>query len=242
MPERDELRGVLNTGHRRGGYVLRVVGDEHEPRQFATFAPCAIALIGRLPDTLGDRSIVISLRRRRRDEHVERFSERSTGHLELLAQQCARWAHDNEECVSGAEPHIPGALFNRTADNWHALLAIADVAGGEWPERARRAAAHLAGSNGDDQSILAILLADIRTVFVARGIDRAGALPSADLVAALVEMEGHPWADMRGGRPLNKDVLARLLKPIRIVPVQHRVGDRRARGYQPFQFDDAWER
>ena len=32
--DNDELRGILNSGHRQGGHVLRNVGDEHEPRAF----------------------------------------------------------------------------------------------------------------------------------------------------------------------------------------------------------------
>jgi hypothetical protein len=60
----DELRGIINSGHRKGGFVLRTVGDDHEPRAFATYAACAIALIGRLPETVHDRSVVVSLKRR----------------------------------------------------------------------------------------------------------------------------------------------------------------------------------
>ena len=67
----DELRGILNSGHRKGGAVLRVTGDDLEPRQFATFAPCGIALIGTLPPTLADRSIPVELNRRRPNEPVE---------------------------------------------------------------------------------------------------------------------------------------------------------------------------
>jgi hypothetical protein len=70
LRENDELRGILNSGHRKGGAVIRTVGDDHEPRQFSTWAPCAIALIGRLPDTLEDRSIVCALRRRKASDDV----------------------------------------------------------------------------------------------------------------------------------------------------------------------------
>jgi hypothetical protein len=69
LPENEELRGILNSGHRRGGSVIRTIGDDHEPRMFSTFCPCAIALIGKLPGTLADRSVSVELKRRRPDAH-----------------------------------------------------------------------------------------------------------------------------------------------------------------------------
>ncbi|NIU06397.1 MAG: hypothetical protein GWO40_19315 [Gammaproteobacteria bacterium] len=59
---RDEMLGILNRGHRRGGRVIRTVGDDREPRQFSTFAPAALAAIGRLPPTLQGRSIAVLAR------------------------------------------------------------------------------------------------------------------------------------------------------------------------------------
>jgi hypothetical protein len=53
LSENEELRGILNSGHRRGGSVIRTVGEDFEPRAFSTYSACAIALIGKLPATLG---------------------------------------------------------------------------------------------------------------------------------------------------------------------------------------------
>ena len=63
IKDNEELRGVLNSGHRRGGSVLRTVavGDDFEVRSFSTYGACAIALIGQLPGTLADRSVPIAL-------------------------------------------------------------------------------------------------------------------------------------------------------------------------------------
>ena len=90
LPENEELRGILNSGHRRGGFVIRTVGEEFEPRRFATYAPCAVALIGKLPPTLADRSVAIELRRRRSDEQIEPFRFDRTDHLDQLARKVAR--------------------------------------------------------------------------------------------------------------------------------------------------------
>ena len=138
--DNNELIGILNSGHRRGGSVLRTVGDDNEPRTFSTFAPCAFALIGRLPDTLEDRSVTIELRRRTFNEEVRPFRLDRAEHLNALARKAARWAADNTDTLRAADPDV-GELFNRVADNWRPLLAIADAAGGEWPSLARQAAA-----------------------------------------------------------------------------------------------------
>ena len=128
LHEKDELRGILNSGHRQGGAVIRTVGEDFEPRSFSTYSACAIALIGKLPGTLADRSVSIALRRRRPDEPVRPFRLDRTGHLDQLAEKTMRWAADNAERIRAADPDMPDGIFNRTADNWSPLLAIADAA------------------------------------------------------------------------------------------------------------------
>jgi putative DNA primase/helicase len=236
----DELRGVVNSGHRKGGSVLRTVGDDHEPRSFSTYAACAIALIGRLPDTLHDRSVAIDLKRRLPSEQIAPFRPDRAGQLDVLARKAARWAKDNAGRIAEADPEMPKGIFNREADNWRPLLAIAYVAGGNWPKRARDAleAAHAAD---DDESRLAMLLADVRAEFAARKPDQ---LPSASLAAALVEIEGRPWAEYRKGKPLTQNQLARLLKPLGITPelIWLPKEEKPRRGYKLAQFKDAFER
>src|SRR4029077_17848145 len=139
LSDNEELRGMLNSGHRRGGGVLRIVGEDHAPRAFATYGACAIALIGALPDTLHDRAITIDLKRRLASEKVAAFRSDRAEHLDVLARQARRWTADNAEHVAATDPGMPAGIINRAADNWRPLLAIADVAGGAWPQRARAA-------------------------------------------------------------------------------------------------------
>ena len=62
LAKNDELRGILNSGHRRNdAFVIRADGI------YSTWAPAAVAMIGRLPGTLEDRSISVRLKRRRSD-------------------------------------------------------------------------------------------------------------------------------------------------------------------------------
>jgi hypothetical protein len=239
LRENEELRGILNSGHRRGGAVIRTVGDDHEPRAFATFAPCAIALIGKLPATLADRSVPVELRRRRDDEHVEPFRFDRTEHLDVLARKLARWTADNADCISGADPEMPTGVFNRVADNWRPLLAIADSAGADWSARARHALQCVRTGTADDDSSRVMLLADIRVIFTERDADR---LASAELVASLVAIEGRPWAEWKVGKPLTANGLARVLAPFRIAPATIRTNDGTAKGYQWAQFEDVFAR
>jgi hypothetical protein len=234
----DELRGVLNSGHRRGGAVIRVVGDDMEPRQFSTFAPAAIAMIGHLPGTLADRSVSITLKRKRADEPAESFRYDRVQELDRLARMCARWAKDNADRLRDLDPVVPSNLYNRAADNWRPLLAIAEAAGGDWPERARAVAAATVDA---DQAKRVGLLADIREVFDSKDNDR---IKSADLAAALVAMEGHPWAEHgRTGKPLTPNGLARMLAGDNVTPQLIRFGlDEVGRGYEREQFADVFER
>jgi predicted DNA-binding protein (UPF0251 family) len=238
----NDMLAILNSGHREGGGALRLVGDDHEPRWFSTFAPAAFALIGRLPDTQEDRSIAVELRRRTADEPLTRFRLDRTHHLHALARRAARWVADNIDSLRVADPDM-GALFNRVADNWRPLFAVADLAGGNWPRRARDAAA-VAVARDSESSTGEQLLADIQIIFAQKGVDR---VPSGDLAAALAQLEGRPWAEWgRAGKPITANALARQLKKFKtgndtpIASVDIWTGDRNLKGYLLSQFDDAF--
>lgn len=228
------LRGVANSGHTRDEVVLRCEGEGLEVRAFPTWAPKLICGIGELPDTTADRAITIRLRRRKAGEVLERLDRRAAAAMEPLRRKAWRWARDNMEALRSADPEIPGGLDDRARDNWRPLLAIADLAGGEWPRRARRAAPALSESRAEAETPGVLLLGDLRDLFALRGKDR---LESSDIVGALALMEDRPWpAWGRERRPLTRDTLARLLKPYGIRP--RKSGD--FRGYDRLDLEDAW--
>jgi hypothetical protein len=241
LRDKEELRGILNSGHTRdAAYVVRTVGDDNEPCRFSTWAPKAVALIGRLPDTLADRSLVVAMRRRAPGEHIERLRFDRPGGFEELRRRAARWAADHLAALRGADPEMPGELDDRAADNWRPLLAIADLAGREWPESARRAALALSGSGSEPtDSAREQLLADIRESFDERG---PGRLLTEDLLQDLRAREDRPWGEWRGGHPLSAVQLARLLKPFGVRPRLFRTGPKVARGYLLESFSDAFSR
>jgi hypothetical protein len=118
LNDNEELRGIINSGHRQGGVVLRVEGDQHEARAFATFAPCAIAAIGSLPGTIMDRSVVIDLARRKPNETITAFRLDRTAVLDDIARRIVRWAEDNADAIGARDPEMPPGLYNRAADNF----------------------------------------------------------------------------------------------------------------------------
>jgi hypothetical protein len=236
LGENEELRGVLNAGHRRGGQIIRTVGDDHEPRQFSTFTPAAIAMIGRLPDTLEDRSVSIALRRRRPTEKVQQFRSDRVQDLKQLSRKIARWCDDNRQNLAASDPNT-GALANRAADNWRPLLSVADLAGGRWPEHAR-AVAQAAETAKQDQSKRTMVLGDIRDIFAARSeTDR---LRSAEMAEVLGAMENRPWSEWRNGKPITPAALARLLAPFGITPGTKRDGESTFKGYLLSDFTEAF--
>ncbi|MGH9353223.1 MAG: DUF3631 domain-containing protein, partial [Terriglobia bacterium] len=236
LRDSDELRGVLNSGHRRrSAVVIRTVGDDFEPRQFCTWAPKAIALIGKLPPTLADRSLTIALRRREPGESIERWRDNS---YPELRRKLARLVADNEAVLAEARPDLPADLHDRARDNWEPLLAIADLAGGEWPKRSRQSAKVL--SAPDDESTSTMLLEDLQSLFRTRDAPR---FTSAEICEHLAALEDRPWPEFgRTQKPITPRQLAGRLTPFGIHPSQGRRGESNWRGYDVSDFADAFTR
>ena len=234
----EALRGVLNTGYECGGRYSMCIGQGATItyQDFKTFCPKAIAGIGRLPDTVEDRSISIRLKRAPRGT-VERFRKRDAGRQaqEHVAQIVA-WCQAHIEDLRNARPTIPSALSDRQADVCEPLLAIADAVGGVWPNTARDALLKLCvGAQADDGSIGVRLLRDIKNAFADKKADE---LASADLCDALAAIETSPWGDWNKGRPLSPAGLARLLKPFEAYPEQLSSG--KVRGYKLRRLEEAF--
>lgn len=239
----EALREVLNMGQRRGGKATLCVGQGTNitTKRFDVFCPKAIAGIGRLPDTVAGRSVPIRLKRKASNETVERFRQREVGPLaDELREHIAAWATENAERLKGAWPHLPDALSDRQQDGAEPLLAIADLIGEGWPERARAAFIELfTSTEAQDDSIRTRLLADIRAVFQRKGLDR---LSTKELLRDLEDMEAAPWAEFNHGKPLTPNTLARLLRPFDILPRDVRIDSSVLKGYERVGFEDAWMR
>lgn len=233
--QNEDLRALLNAGHQRGRPALRCVGPLQTPTEFPTFTMAALAGIGDLPDTITDRAVNITMRRRRSDERVSQFRSRRDGPiLAGLQDRLGAWGAIAMTELGSAEPAMP--VEDRAADTWEPLVAIADHVGGDWPRRARAACLTLTSQSeeaDEEASLNTKLLGDVRDIFAER---TASFLSSADLVAALKGVEESPWEEF----DFNARKLAYRLKHFG-VKVGHNTA-KTARGYRLEDLFDAFTR
>jgi hypothetical protein len=243
------LVGTLNSGYRKSGTVSLCMGEGSKIQvvELSTFCPKVISGIGKLPDTIGDRSIAIKLRRRMRSETVERATHRQRNAAAVpLRRRWEAWAPRAAQVLLGAAPTLPAALDDRAQDVWETLLAIAELASPVWAERARRAAVALSGSREDEDHAVQ-LLADIREVMESAVVrDERG--PGFDVVvttALLKRLNGLSeslWPTWSRGGPMTANSLASLLAGFDLHSAQHHVAGTRKRGYRRDTLDALFPR
>jgi len=268
----DELRGILNSGYsRKTAFVVRVASelrneecrtpnaDGSEPAQpflgkhspaastgsrlarYSCWCPKVMASIGRLPDTLADRCIVIRMQRKRADEECERIKKLEAS---ALRAQCVRFVTDNATEIAASQPAIPDELNDRAADIWEPMLALAELAGGNWPERARQAAISLSASAQDNNPIGSLLM-DIWFLYTKAEVDR---MFTRTLVDELNRFDNRPWAELvrvrtaKAPQGVTKQWLSQKLQPYGARPKTIRIGEHLAKGYMREDLDEAFRR
>lgn len=238
MTTNEELRGLINGGHhKRSAHVVRVVGEDHEPRLFSVFAPKVISGIGVLPETMQDRAIVVPLRRKFLAETVAGFREKDARALEPLQQKASRWAQDHMAQICGADPCLPDALNDRAKDNAIGIAAIADLIGEEVGRELRDV---LVANARDAASKVELgfgvwLLKDIREVLEGY---RHPDISSKELIKLLIELEESPWRTYHGGRSISAKALAGYLREFEVK--LHKSA--RSRFYRLAEFKDPFDR
>jgi hypothetical protein len=238
--DNEEMRGLLNAGHRRGATAGRCVvrGKLVDTEELPAYCAVALAGLGSLPDTLLSRCIVVRMRRRAPNEFVEPYRRRThaqEGHA--LRDRLAAWAAPVVATAAAAVPDMPEGVQDRHADVWEPLLVVADIAGGAWPQRARVAAVALVALARTSTPSLAVrLLADLRQVF-----GDCDAMSTDAILDALVKLDEAPWGDLKG-KAINSRSLAGFLKKYDVSSKTVRVGDRTPRGYTRVDLHDPWNR
>lgn len=249
---KDDLAGILNSGYTKStAFVWRMcydsVSEEEAARKkqsgnppgrvvrYSCWCPKAIAGIGRLPATLASRCIVVHMQRKTEREECERLKRLNAVELK---RKCARFVADHAQEIADAEPQFPAGLTNRAADIWEPLLALAELAGGRWPELARAAAIGLTG-RAQERSPIGALLTDILVVFTLQNCDR---LFSRDLILGLLARGDRPWSELCNRKGVSDTWVAQQLRPYGIRPKTLRIGEKVAKGYLQEDFDDVFRR
>ncbi|HUA66652.1 MAG TPA: DUF3631 domain-containing protein, partial [Alphaproteobacteria bacterium] len=156
------IRGIINSGNTwRTAYVLRLSkskqnrkksADSSSPlpeitdsglERYSCWCPKVIAMIGKVPDTIADRSIVVPM--------VRKFPTEKRAPLAMLNSddikaKCARFALDHRQHIGQCEKIHGDGLNDRAADTFDPLYVIARLAGQEWEEKLHAAALALAHS------------------------------------------------------------------------------------------------
>ncbi len=239
----EDLRGVINHGFEADGIVRRNVPDQkkgYRVEKFPAFCSMALSGIGRLPDTIEDRAIIVALKPKGQGQ-VERYNSRRVKRIgSELRALIAAWMKKHGHLLDRAEddtPEFPPGLDSRAEDCWEPLLVVADTAGGDWPRRAREAAIALsayrdvATNEGDALE----LLADIRDLYQLYGWPKA--LWTKDIVANLCRMEEGPWAELK----LNGHQLAKHLRGFDLHSVQVFQSGENRQGYRLADFEKVWK-
>jgi phage/plasmid primase-like uncharacterized protein len=249
----EDLRALINSGYRRGASIPRCVGSQHEVREFLVYAAAALAGLGDLPDTIMSRSLVIRMRKRSATEQVEPFRTRiheSPGHA--LRNRLVEWAAVVGAAAGADWPAMPPNIVDRKAEIWEPLIAVADQAGGHWPDTARQACVELCASADNRRASLGVrLLADLRIVF-----GEADSLTTTTILARLRGTEPYatdgqgevvyiaedaPWGEMKG-KALDPRGLARMLRKYDVSPAKIKHDGRALQGYRRVDLWDAWQR
>jgi 5S rRNA maturation endonuclease (ribonuclease M5) len=222
------LLSLLNAGHRKGANVIRCVGSDHTPTEFPVYCPKVLLAIGNLPDTFRDRSIIVAMRRRRKDEHVARYRYREVSQKGIRrAALVQAWAAEHKAEVEAryAKEDLK-FLDDREADNWAPLFAIAAVAIPDRLDELKRIATRLGTAKNaldvDDSDSLR-LLSDVRQIFVTSQTNRIG---TSELISQLQRAEESPWGD------ITQFKLARTLRSFGVSSKQLWIGERNTKGYE----------
>jgi len=234
---KEELRGVLNAGHtREKAFVIRCNPITLEPERFNVWCPRSFALIGDLPSTLADRSIVIPMERKRRTEKVKPLRATDPEKRKEIRCKILRWYEDNWHKMEVLDPPTAEEISDRDADNWLPMLQVAKLLGPKWYDDAFTTIRKLNPSQGEreDRENPAIpLLIRLRQIFqdarknndpMLLHVDKEDFLiGTTQLLAKLNADKEAPWADCRNGQGLSDEKLASLLRPYTIKSLQKEV-------------------
>ena len=223
---------ILNAGYKRGATVPRCEGNGKEIRvvNWPVFGPKAFATTSRLPSTLADRCIMVTMQRKTADQKVERFREaRAEDEAKGIVVRISSFATEFGELIQQAYDTMPDLDFlnDRDAEIWSPLFAVCTVATSHLRTQLiedAKALSRVKELADADESLALRLLEDVHAVWPSPDTKY---VHTSDLLVRLQAMDDSIW---KHEIELTSRKLARMLKAFGIFPRQVRLGDSR-KGY-----------
>lgn len=231
------LIGLINGG------VEDIATSAHTGKQGAvvyrkTYGAKIYAMIGRPPETIFDRSIIVSLKRKSVTEAKVKLDSKENV-IRHLSREIKRWCEANIE-VFGETIALPLDIDNdRFRDNYAPLLRIAACISPSVERDARAAMTASALLQQDTEDGGEQLLCDIKRIFDDSGVK---AISSAELAMKLQSAEDSVWAHRQANKALGPVRLAQMLGLFEIKPERIRIDEKQVRGYRREWFEDAFSR
>jgi hypothetical protein len=241
----ENKRALLNAGYERGIRAIRMErsGGGFVKITYDPFCPKILAGIGRLPDTIVDRSIPILIHRKLKTQPCQKYRRSDRASAKPMHDALEAWSTDAEllKALGTSQPRMPECLSDRQEDIWEPLLAIADAIGGDLPELARDAARTSCANNDDELGWGATQLAAIKKV-----VGDDGRITSADLINGLWEADALPSRLMEDDEPnyrkighwLSKFIKSYGGKPARVLDFD----GTKSRGYEVAELQPLFDR
>jgi hypothetical protein len=228
-----ELRTVINSGYSRAfAFVPRCEGDDHAVRYFSTWSAKAIALIGRMPDSMADRSIRIEMKRKAKSDTTSKLRETPLNVFDELKSKIVRFVEDNSDAIRAVVPSFPSGLNDRAEDCWTPLFAIAEVAGGNWPDLSWRAAIALSADSDDSDTFNSKLLRALKEDFETNQQAHAsGFQATTDICDHLNQDKEAPWHGPKYKNGMTEELLASRLRRYKIKSDRPTINNKQVRGF-----------
>ena len=237
---RRDLVEIINASWTRNTPIPRSLPGQAGVHRYDVFCPKIIGMVGmQVPGTTATRFITVKMLPRLPEETIEDFPFTEGPEFAELRRRLARWAADNAMVLGNAKPEPPPGFHNRLGANWRLLLAIADLAGGAWPKRARQATAKISQQNAEPSQGRR-LLAALQEIFANRA-----EISSAELVQLLAADLNAEWCEYNGRSPITQRQLAVALREYETYPVVIHPTKRSnlsRMGYRRVQFKDPFAR
>ena len=146
----NELNGIINAGHARFEATViinkKLADGNYDPVEFPVWCAKAIAGIGEQDGTLTSRAIVISLRRKLKDETMKPVRYNMFQQHQSTRDALAAWAASFQQISENEMEPFLKAKTDRGIDNWLALGIIAKRVNPDWEQRVQAALAVLASA------------------------------------------------------------------------------------------------